>query len=293
MKTLASPSLCHSLSFRGKLGRIWRKLAFCAGLQLCICALVGAAFSVPYLHSFLKTWPVSWAIWFFFSVMLSITLGSIYFKRILSVLFHAGVLFIIIGAWKTAYYAQEYEYIAYGIPALEENNFAKDLRTFTLDKEIFRVGDFEQENYPQSLMPKQWRTTIHLPNGEAAVASVNHPIRYKNWMIYQMSFGIQNRGPLPIPRFFSAPRGLSYMSYEGMNYPYHFFALDYHEINGPYDYPYYDPYTYAYVHGESSDAGVYYTGLLLRHDPGDLWTFAGYGILIFAALGLALRETIR
>lgn len=278
---------------REKFYRIWRRIAFCAGMQLCVCALIGAAFSVPALHTYLKTWPVSWSIWLFFGVMALIAVGSIYLKRFISLLFHGGVLFIIIGAWLTAYHTEEYDCIAYGLPILEENNFAINMRTFAIGNETFRVGNFEQENYPNSKMPKQWRTTIHLPDGSSEIASVNNPVRYKEWTIYQMSFGTQSRGELPIPRFFAAPRGYTHMSYGDFTYHYNFFALDYHEINGPYNYPYYDPMTYAYVHGEKSDVGVYYTGLLLRRDPGVCWTFTGYGILILAALGLALRETIR
>jgi hypothetical protein len=273
----------------------WRPLTRYAGVQLFFCALVSAAFSVPALHATLKTTPVTLMLWAFFVLLALLSFASLLLRRVLSTLFHSACLFIIIGAWLSAYHTQEVHVTAYGIPLLADETSEERIaaRSFLIDEQRIFVRDFQQEYYPHHPMPKQWRTTLHLPDGRTEVTSVNHPVRYNGWTIYQMSFGIANRGERPLPRFWSAPRGYTHMNYAGVHFPYHFFALDYHEINGPRAYPYYDPVLYAHVHGEKTDAGVYYTGLLLRRDPGVPWTFTGYGLLILAALILALKETVK
>jgi cytochrome c biogenesis protein ResB len=222
-------------------------------------------------------------------------------KRWLSALFHAGCLLVILGGWMTSRNATSFTARAYGVPLSvaetpEEEAEIRALRSFRLEgdeKSIF-VDTFEQENYPKSSMPKQWRSTLSLPNGDVAEASVNHPVRYDGWTIYQMGFGVaKSSQALHVPRFWAAPRGYTHMEYRGIWYPYAFFSGDYHEVNGPYNYPYYDPIEYAYVHGERENAGVYFTEFLVRRDPGVRWVFWGYGILVVAALLLAIRETRR
>lgn len=275
------------------LHRRWRQGAFCAGLLLLLGAVFAAILAVPAFHVYLKHTVVVWSLGGFFALLVLTTLGSLYLRRFLSVLFHGGVILILIGAWRTARSAEEFECVAYGLPVLETDDTALAFRTFSLGDETFRVGDFAQVNYPGTTKPKQWWSDLHLPDGSCKRALVNSPVRYNGWTIYQMAFGISPRGAQPIPRFFVAPRGYDVMTYENGVFPYGFFAFDYHDINGPYDYPFYDPMTYAYVHGEKSDLGVYYTGLLARRDPGVVWTFLGYGAVVLAALGFALRETLR
>lgn len=259
-------------------------LRWLAGGSVFLLACISALFAFPQLHVWLDHWFISLMVCCCFPTMALIGVWAFCRRRWISGCFHLGFAIIVFGGWRSAQSAIEKEFL---IPGLPETS----TRTFTLEDFSIVVGAFEQENYPHLSTPKQWRTTLLLPTGEHATAQVNQPVRFKGWTIYQMSFGLA--GHLPrMPKYYVAPRGYSHMRYDGIDYPLELFVDNLIDLFGPYDYPFYDPDTYAWIFGEHRTP-IYYTGLLCRKDPGVKWVFTGYGLLALGALLFALRETRR
>lgn len=272
-----SPSPRFSLSPRKMKGLRWL-----AGWSTLLLAFISAAFAFPQLHVYLSHWLIRVTVCCCFPTMALIGLWAFVRKRWVSGCFHLGFACVVFGGWWSAQFAEEREVTIYGLPD-------KAMRTMALGQASVMVGAFQQENYPGSTTPKQWRTEILLPTGEKRVASVNQPVRFNGWTIYQMNFGVAGRIPR-MPRYFVAPRGYSHMRYDNIDYPVEMYYGDLFDVMGPHDYPFYDPDTYAWIFGEHSSL-IYYTGLLCRRDPGVPWVFCGYGLLVLGALLFALRET--
>ncbi len=134
------------------------------------------------------------------------------------------------------------------------------------------LEDFKTETYPNG-MPSQYRTTLRFNDDEVQTLAVNQPLRRKGLTYYQMS---------------AYDRYVPAIDRMGNPVYFKYLAMD-EELK-----PRFDAAGHPVYHGEQGEMPVEYlmrfTELSVRSDPGAPIVFVGYGVLILAALGLALRE---
>lgn len=142
---------------------------------------VAVLLAFPAMHFLLQT--VWWRtlIGCFLGGLLLIVCRAAFKKRWLSVGFHLGMMFVLIGGWITADYAKEQHLI------LTDCTYAPhEFRQCLVEGDRVMLHAFEIPTYPNG-MPQQYRSHLIFPEGVRTV-EVNAPLRRKGWTYYQMSY---------------------------------------------------------------------------------------------------------
>lgn len=167
-------------------------LLFCAAGSVFL-ACKGSAAAGALMHH-----PAAlWSFGGFGVVLILFALRALFKRRWLSALFHGAAAYLIAGALMSALGGEQ---PSSGYLPLASGDYDTRLYSQDLSEKLYdlpftvTMNRFSIATYPDSAMPKQYFSDLTLTASDGAfevrkTASVNTPIRFQGWTIYQMSYG--------------------------------------------------------------------------------------------------------
>lgn len=154
--------------------------AVCVGI-LSLLTVGAIVLAFPATHGALQHWGFNGAVWALLVLLAAVTVRALFKRRILSALFHLGMIAVILGGATTAWKAVEEEKTLIDSPMAP-----RFYREWTVNGESCVLESFRIDRYENG-MPKQYITRLAFPEGSYEL-SVNQPLRRKGITYYQMSY---------------------------------------------------------------------------------------------------------